>query len=415
MSDDVLGWSAKQGHILVGGGLLNERQKPQRDFDEEELPHYLLRHGLCLKAFTQWRQQNFRGEIAGAWNRPLFSGGWKESTDKDTLAFNLQSPSLFVDLRFPVDRPHRLSLKTSLADCSFEDLRYLARQHCFAGYSLPSEGGEGSVYTRHHAIDWNYHPSFPRARPNKWRAEMNTVDFMSFKEHSTTLDINQIPVYMERWQRFDGDSLGKKNFAAMRKRKLSSPSSSYTDTDIDIDSPLRKALLVLVGNHFAYALDRPCVPIFGGAPGPGGPALIDFAASTGDRRSAEAYLSLEGSYGRVTTPSSSPSSSSHGHSSARWKIAKSTHPWREGHSLFAETEEGSGAETGEDIPTLYYAPQGQTQTLSEVPSPATLSLQWGGYEWSVFENSYSLAELRGLFGAACVLPECQLDVIRSRL
>ena len=413
MSDDILGWSAKQGHILVGGGLLNERQQPQRDFDEEELPHYLLRHGLCLEIFTRWQRQNIRGGIAGAWNRPLFSGGWKESTDKDTLAFNLQSPSLFVDLRFPVDRPQHLSLKTSLADCSLEDLRYLARQHCFSGYSLPSEGGAGSVYTRHHAIDWNYHPSFPRARPNKWRAEMNTDDFMSFKEHSTTLDVNQIPVYMERWQRFGEDSLGQKHFAAMRKRKLPFPSSHTDDTDTDSDTALRQAVLVVVGCHFAYALDRRFLPAFQGAPGPGGPALIDYAATTGDRRSAEAYLSLEGSYGRVTTSSSSSASLTRG---AQWQIAKSTHPWREGQSLFVAR---GGAERS--TPLLRYIPQGQTQTLSEVPTAAALSLQWGGYEWSVFENSYSLAELRDMFGAASVLPVCstgahgEVRPVKSRL
>jgi hypothetical protein len=394
-SDDVLGWSAKQGYILVGGGLLNERQKPERDFDEEELPHYLLRNGLCLEFFTQWRRQGFLGGITGAWNRPLFSGGWKESTDKDTLAFNLQSPSLFVDLRFPVDRPRHLSLRNSLADCSFEDLRYLARQHCFSGYSLPSE--DGSVYTRHHMIDWNYHPSFPRARPNKWRAEMNTDDHMSFKEWSTTLDVNQIPVYMERWQRFNGDSMGDKHFAAMRKRKL--PGSSQ---DPPSPAALRHAALVLVGDQFCYALDRPCIPDFSGAPGPGGPALIDFAASTGDRCSAEAYLSLEGSYGHTNCQPQQ-----HG---APWIIDKSTHPWREGKSLF-------GAE-GRDAVTLSCAPLGQTTlTLSDVPEAASLSLHWGCYEWSVFENSYTLAELRNLFGASCyVCPDRgQPRSIKSRL
>ena len=390
-SEEILGWSAKQGSILVGGGLLNERQLPGRDFDDEELPHFLLRHNLCQEIFHQWALRDLRGGLAGAWSRPLFSGGWQESTDKDTLAFNLQSPSLFVDIRIPVDRPQSLMRKKSLADCSFADLRYLARQHCFSGYSLPSE--DGVVYTRHHAIDWNYHPSFPRSRPNKWRAEMNKDNLMSFKEFSTTLDINQIPVYMERWQRFSGDQMGEKYFAAYRKGKL--PSQGFSETD----RVFRKAVLVLVGGHFAFALDRPYIPDFKGAPGPGGPALIDYAAKIGDRRSAEAYLDLEGSYGQTNFNKC-------GRSGSNLKIVKSTHPWREGKKLFDRDDAEGGV-------TLTITSSQGTTLLSDVPEAMCLSLQWGGYEWTVFENSYSLAELRNMFGMEGVVQSASNSIVKS--
>ena len=368
-SEDVLDWSVKQGYILVGGGLLNERQQPGRDFDEEELPHYLLRRGLCWEVFTRWRREGYTGAISGAWSRPLFAGGWKESTNKDTIAFNLQTPSLFIDLRFPVGRPLNLLMKKGFSDCSFEDLQYLARQHCFSGYSFPSQSG--TVYTRHHAIDWNFHPTFPRARPNKWRAELNTDDFMSFKEHSTTLDVNQIPVYMERWQRYDGDSMGMKYFAAMRKCKNTFPVQENVE-----NGSVRQAVLIVVGNHFAFALDRTSIPDFKGAPGPGGPPLIDFAAQKGDRQSAEAYLSLEGSYGHVLSSDDS-----------LWKISKSTHPWREGKSLFFENN-------GEK-PVIGLIPTG---LIADSPEASAISMYWGGYEWSVFENSFTIGELQELFG-----------------
>jgi hypothetical protein len=87
--------------------------------------------------FAHWLSQNRRsGAIVGAWSRyvymymciyiyyilytnsilyytiyyiplyrPLFCGGWGESTDTDTLAFNLQTPSFFMDLRCPTLRP----------------------------------------------------------------------------------------------------------------------------------------------------------------------------------------------------------------------------------------------------------------------------------------------------------------------
>lgn len=43
--------------------------------------------------------------IAGAWRRPLFVGGWAHSDDNSLLAgettFNLQTPTVFLDMRVP--------------------------------------------------------------------------------------------------------------------------------------------------------------------------------------------------------------------------------------------------------------------------------------------------------------------------
>lgn len=362
---NILDWSSKQGRILVGGGLLNERQKPGRDFSEEELPHYLLRRGLCREVFLRWRGNDERGCITGAWKRPLFAGGWDESTELDTLAFNIQSPSLFVDLRIPVERPGHLAMKKGLEDCSLEDLRFLSRQHCFSGYSFPSEGW---VYTRHHAIDWNYHPSFPRPRPNKWRAEMNASNKMSFKEYSTTLDTHQVPVYMERWQRFEGDSMGKKYFAAMCL--TGAPGCE------------RQSIFVIVGNHFACARDRPFYPDFYRAHGPGGPALVDHAVIVGNRESAEVYLDLEGSYGMVFNNSSSK----------KWTIMKCTHPWLEKRQLISERDN-----------SFYLKLSDRRLSNDDIPRPDMLSLSWEGQQWDVLENSFSCAELHDMFGITSAL------------
>jgi hypothetical protein len=61
-----------------------------------------------------------------------------------------------------------------------------------------------TVLTRHHFIDWNYHPYHPRSRPNKWWVQVqgNGKDSSgyaeSFKEFSTVRDQNDVPVYMVR-------------------------------------------------------------------------------------------------------------------------------------------------------------------------------------------------------------------------
>mmetsp|Transcript_31493 Transcript_31493/g.42648 ORF Transcript_31493/g.42648 Transcript_31493/m.42648 type:complete len:107 (-) Transcript_31493:5-325(-) len=63
-----------------------------------------------------------------------------------------------------------------------------------------NEREEGLVIVRHHAIDWNFHPDYPRSRPNKWRVEMSP-DGMSFKEWAFATDTFGQAVYMERWSR----------------------------------------------------------------------------------------------------------------------------------------------------------------------------------------------------------------------
>ncbi|KAJ1442214.1 hypothetical protein B484DRAFT_78374 [Ochromonadaceae sp. CCMP2298] len=130
---ELLGWSFKQGYILTGGGELGRLSQPGRDFKPSDLPHFHLTQRTTRPAFASWLQQNRRaGAIVGAWSRPLFCGGWAESSSLDTAAFNLQTPSFFIDIRCPLARPDLRSVG-SLLLCSDMQLRLLARQHCFAG------------------------------------------------------------------------------------------------------------------------------------------------------------------------------------------------------------------------------------------------------------------------------------------
>lgn len=59
---------------------------------------------------------------------------------------------------------------------SDDELKLLARRHCFSGYSLLNAGPwslqNPPVCTRHHCMDWNFIGKM-RPRPNKWRIEMN--------------------------------------------------------------------------------------------------------------------------------------------------------------------------------------------------------------------------------------------------
>lgn len=281
-----------------------------------------------------------------------------ESTRHDTKAYNVQSSSLFIDMRFPISRPPLLRHKRGFAECTVQDLRTLSRQHCFAGYTFPEPDAPG-VFTRHHIIDWNYHPSFPRPRPNRWWVVLQPSDGeeppRSFKEFSTVRDAHGVPLYFERWQRLDPAAGQLRRHLVLWRQRQSGSGCSYKD-GVD-PAMLEAAVLVLVGNHFALAVDRPYSAAtrrlieLRGANGRcrgGGPLLVDYLLDPAiwgqeleqERRSAvEETLSLIGDYGLVEDTDLADK---------RWTIQQSTHPWREGLQLLRagelKWEEGGGKE-----------------------------------------------------------------------
>lgn len=370
--EDLHGWSQKQGFILTGGGVLNDCSTEGRDFDASDLPHFHLTNRSTRRVFQEWLTTNRRSfSIVGCWSRPLFSGGFDEDTMAETEAFNLQTPSMFIDMRFPRARPtYALRERGSVQSCSDEELRWLARQHCFSGYSLPSQALEYLYFTRHHIIDWNYHPTFPRPRPNKWWVQLDNegdwgvrsdMPCQSFKEFSFARDKYDVPVYFERWARINGDGNGAKYLAA--RRKVECPFEAAKQGR----KPKRDAVFIIMGNHFAVAIDRPVpLPLFEGSQGPGGPALVDYALDHGLRQDAERYLDLEGSYGKVD----------------EWEIQKSTHPWREGQRFISPDQEI----------TLHL----RSKESSHNEASLVESLYFHGFEWTVLECSYTAADLVSL-------------------
>eukprot|EP00961_Rhodomonas_salina_P282104 3811944-Rhodomonas_salina.1 len=175
-------WSQQQGHILTGGGKIEEYFNPPLfPWQKEELPHYHKVNGGTRTVFEQWKKEGKETTlVAGAWCRPLFVGGWHHSDAHTERTFNLQTPTIFIDLRIPrVDFPGHQSL-SSMSDT---ELSLFARRHCFAGYSVVNDGARFQtcvspgcagpwndanppVCVRHHAIDWNFTGKM-RPRPNK--------------------------------------------------------------------------------------------------------------------------------------------------------------------------------------------------------------------------------------------------------
>ena len=341
----LLAWSAKQGRILTDEGKAVEYYCSERGFPfaTTELPHYHLEKGDSHQVFHRWAagdsSRRRQSPIIGAWSRPLFVGKWEHSTNDEETVYNIQTATLFIDLRIPTSKPvsrwEKLLKKNNsdglpitfssrqvLESMSNDDLRLYARQHVFAGYSVISqeksdkEMNKLPICTRHHCIDWNYVTGKPRPRPNKWYIEGKSSHeenrpFNIWKEWSYATDDNGQCYYWERWERINGDEFGQGLRLAMRRKKKRV--SSGHDEDVD-------AIIVAVGDHFNYIVGRQLLEAQTRYPDANNTVeLVDLSLQNGDRETAISYLSLAGGHGTI---------------SSGWKVDCALQPWQHGKSVF---------------------------------------------------------------------------------
>jgi hypothetical protein len=380
-----LEWTAKQGYILTGGGKAEEYYNAERGFpfNETELPHYHLLRGDTHEAFSSWKSNHQPPcrLVCGAWNRPLFVGGWKHSTDLDEEVYNIQTHNLFIDMRIPRSREEALSqsgldsITTSLQDLTSQQLRLYARQHVFAGYTVCSEENDKPLATRHHCIDWNF-VGVSRPRPNKWWIEvpeekMDKPDapFNVWKEWAYAKDNRAQHYYFERWERYSkgSDTLGCRlalRLACNRKRKSTTADPTNTSDQAPKHQP-HDAIFVLVGDHFNYVTSR----TFSGKEKAYPTAsslvqLVDAAVAEGDLETARSYLSIEAGHGTV---------------SSGWTLDCTIPPWNKGRSLH-EVTGGPIKVQGDDL--------------------ASCSISWKGELWELYDCSFeSLEDLKVFLGS----------------
>ena len=303
-NDDIekehLGWTKKQGYVLSGGGKAEIFYTAERGFPfvETDLPHYHLLKGDTHSAFPP----NLKAPkllVAGAWNRSLFCGGWKHSSDKEERVYNVQTNNLFIDFRVPFTRNTVLgnSKASSLEELSAQELRLYARQHIFAGISLLTFEQNRPFATRHHFVDWNF-VGVQRSRPNKWWIETANDEVSSWKEYAYAKDFNGQHYYFEQWDRRENgmpDPVLALRISPSGKRKSD-------ETDTTQENPLQEdGLFVLAGDHFNYVMSRKLT----GNENTYKEAtslvdLVDAAIEKGDLETARSYLSIEGGHGLVS-------------------------------------------------------------------------------------------------------------------
>lgn len=424
-TDELLDWTAKQGRILTANGKATSYYIPERgySFKPEELPHHYLLDGSSWETFSSWatsarKIMSNRGEskevssslqcekshdilneagkkspICGAWYRPLFVGGWEHSTDAEERVYNIQTNTLFIDIRIPLCGRRRFqsaySSKNNPSDgitnpcTSIEQLndfecRCYARRHAFGGYTMLENDTTTTttrpVCTRHHCIDWNF-VGIPRPRPNKWFVEMKPIQTAgdserpceSWKEWAFAKDDFGQHYYWERWSRLEGDGGGNELVLALRRKDDGNERKNGEHKD---------GILVIVGDHFNYLTgNRPICYEKDGEVVKGNKYnasslvdLVDKGIDAGDRDIVNTYLSTI--------------DAGHGTISSGWIIDCALQYWREGSSLLTmgESDANDGIKVdGKDIDSC--------------------TIQWLDGQWDVFESSITdIDELRSLFG-----------------
>ena len=209
-----------------------------------------------------WRRNNLRVE----------SG----VIDDTTQVYWVQTPTLFADIRIPVDRPD-VAGKTSLADYDDDELLQLADQKGFAG----------SLRVDDQICRWQRPIDYQPVRSSPDEGAM-------FREGDTLTETGLHANSFEDYTLVD-DGGGK--FLAL-------------------DCPEHRRLLVVAGNRFLFARGRTLDL-------PDGAELTGLVAEAAPERK-RAILDCEFSLGHGLDGDNS------------WRIALSTLPFREGQPLFAE-------------------------------------------------------------------------------
>jgi hypothetical protein len=229
--------------------------------------------------------QNVPTWLSGAWKRFWIRDGDDGPTRSSVIVRNIQTPTLFGDVRVPDTRPS-YSGATSLHDLSDAQLATLYDQQGFSGFTTVAPG---HITTWHHEID--YQP--PDGSTDIGRIELS--EGRNMFEHGVEAS------YLEHWWYLES---GGGSFFGFRVTRARPDGTTRTE-----------AILSVAGDHFIYARNRKDDL-------PNANSLRDLIKSSGaGREQIIEILDCEVSHGFVeggTFP---------------WQIQLSTLPFKQGRTL----------------------------------------------------------------------------------
>lgn len=164
-------------------------------------------------------------EYLGMWRRTLLEQAGV--VDISTLVLVIQTEQYHADIRIPTDRPDFSGIEC-LADCSAEQLRWLASQQGFTGITQVNDNI--SQWLR----DYDYQPS------NGQR----DIGQMTFESADVIVEVGVDAEYREIWQKIKDTQLNLtiKHITGTNRHGIELPARLFT-----------------AGNHFAYVRPRSAV------------------------------------------------------------------------------------------------------------------------------------------------------------
>lgn len=164
-------------------------------------------------------------EYLGMWRRTLLEQA--AMVDTSTLVLVIQTEQYHADIRIPSNRPDFSGIKC-LADCSIDQLRWLATQQGFTG--ITQVNGKICQWLR----DYDYQPS------NGQR----DIGEMTFESSDVIVEVGVEAEYREIWQIIKDTqfNLSVKHITGINRHGIELPARLFT-----------------AGNHFAYVRPRNAV------------------------------------------------------------------------------------------------------------------------------------------------------------
>jgi hypothetical protein len=220
-------------------------------------------------------------DLVGVWRRRSIETP-NAPKDTTTQVYWLQTHACFGDIRIPIDRP-ACANHHSLAALSAQEAIALSLQQGFGGVTQI----EGTICQWHRYVD--YQPP----------SEARDIGALAW-ENNILLESGVEAIYLEEWERIDDGSTG------------------CIALVLETDSPSRwQGCLVCVGDYFIQIIDHR-------KPLPTADSLTSLL--TAAPKSISDYLNCEISFGLRSS------------GQVPWEIKRSTLPWQEGRSLWAEAD-----------------------------------------------------------------------------
>jgi len=271
---------------------------------------------------TQWSTSPLLPAwTVAAWQRDFERVG--PATSDELRVFYVQTSSLFSDCRVPRARPLSLRNASSLDDYSADDLAWLAEAHGFAGGTRLASLGAGTAaaagrwvgkLTWHHVLtDYQNICANPSDLWPRWvngtdrSNDFGAIELIHSEPparmlHEHAYPIDRPVVQYEQWRALTPQ--GADECSLVWPHSAAAP----------------MALLVVVGNYFAYARDRPVH----GSPVHGCDLKQVLQSRSLSLQQKRAFFDTELSFGTATRGMVG---------AVRLTITQSTLPFREGHRL----------------------------------------------------------------------------------